>query len=173
MAALVRIITAYPQVRWLIAGRIVENYKDAFHSLIEPIRAHVHLVGAYPVNTLPELYRRVDVSLLIYPRNAFFRNITPRKFFDSMANGVPVIMTDIGGLGDVIRERKCGLVVDERNINTITDAMVQLIEDTVLRKKMAHNALRLAKTDFDWQAMARHYIGLQRDLMIPQRVRIY
>jgi glycosyltransferase involved in cell wall biosynthesis len=170
--AFVRIIEAYPQARWLIAGRIVDNYKHAFFRLIEPIRDYIQLMGTYPVEELPELNRQLDVSLLIYPKNAFYKNITPQKFFDSLANGVPVIMTDIGGLGDIIRERNCGLVVDETDIDTITDAMARLIEDTALRKEMARNALSLAKTDFDWETMARRYIGLQEDLMIPQRVRI-
>jgi glycosyltransferase involved in cell wall biosynthesis len=169
--AFVRIIEIYPQARLLVAGRIVDNHKQDFLRLIEPVRDRVQLMGAYPAQKIPDLYRQIDVSLLIYPKNAWFQNITPRKFFDSLANGVPVIMTDIGGLGDIIRERKCGLVVDERDIDTIIDAMARMIEDTVLRKKMAVNALGLATTDFDWNAMARRYVGLHQDLMIRRRVR--
>jgi glycosyltransferase involved in cell wall biosynthesis len=166
VAAFVRIIDVYPQARWLIAGRIVDNYRNAFFRLIEPVSEHLQLMGTYPIEKLPELNRRIDVSLLIYPKNAFYRNITPQKFYDSLANGVPVIMTDIGGLGDIIRERKCGLVVDEGGIDTIADAMARLIDDTALRKKMARNALRLAKTDYAWQSMARRYVDLQQNLMI-------
>jgi glycosyltransferase involved in cell wall biosynthesis len=172
VAAFARIAETYPHAQWLIAGRIFDKYKDAFFPLIEPIRDYIRLTGSYPVEKLPELYRQVDVSLLVYPRSAWFRNITPRKFFDSLANGVPVIMTDIGGLGDIIRDRKCGLVVDERDIDTITDAMIRLIDDTALRKEMALNALRLAKSEFDWQSMASRYIDLQQDFMIRKKVRI-
>ena len=170
--AFVRVIEAYPQARLLIAGRVVSSYKEDFLRLIAPVRSRVQLLGAYPARKMPDLYRQIDVSLLIYPKSAWFRNITPRKFFDSLANGVPVIMTDIGGLGDIIRDRKCGLVVDERDSDTIVDGMARMIENTVLRKKMAFNALGLAATDFDWNAMARRYVGLHQDLMIRQRVRV-
>ena len=169
--AFIRIIEVYPQARLLIAGRVVDNHKEDFLRMIEPIRNRLQLLGAYPAQKMPDLYRQIDVSLLIYPKSAWFRNITPRKFFDSLANGVPVIMTDIGGLGDIIRERNCGLVVDETDIDTIRDAMTQLIEDTALRKEMGRNALSLAKNEFGWETMARRYIRLQEDL-IPQRVRI-
>lgn len=168
VAAFVRIFKAYPQARLLLAGRVVDKYKADFLRLIEPVQDCAQIIGAYPVEKMPELYQRIDVSLLIYPWSAWFRNITPRKFFDSLANGVPVIMTDIGGLGDIIRERRCGFVVDERDIDTITHAMTRLIEDTALRNEMAHNALRLAKTEFDWRTMARRYIGLQEDLLTLQ-----
>jgi len=167
--AFIRIIEVYPQARLLIAGRVVDNHKEDFLRMIEPIRNRLQLLGAYPAQKMPDLYRQIDVSLLIYPKSAWFRNITPRKFFDSLANGVPVIMTDIGELGDIIRSRKCGLVVDEQDNDTIFDAMARMIEDTVLRRTMALNALSLATTDFNWNTMARRYVDLHKDLAIRQR----
>ena len=173
IAAFARIVELYPQARLLIAGRVVDNYKGDFLRLIEPFRDSVEHMGTYSEGKMPELYRRIDVSLLIYPKSPWFRNITPRKFFDSLANGVPVIMTDIGGLGRLIREHECGLVVDERNIGTIIEPMSRLIDDPSLRRKMALNAFRLASTNFDWQTMARRFVDLQKDLMIRQGQDLY
>ena len=70
--------------------------------------------------------------------------------------------------GQIIRHRKCGLVVDEEEMSTIVDGMAQLIKDGELRKRMATNALDLAKTEFDWQTMAKRYVVLQQDLMVQQ-----
>ena len=169
LSAFRRVIDNYPQTRLLIAGRVVEKYKETFRSLIEPIQSHVEFLGAYPAEKMPEIYRRIDISILIYPRNDWFRNITPRKFFDSVANGVPVIMTDIGGLGNVITKEECGLLVDEEDIDTITEAMIKAIEDVRVRKKMAFNALHLAQTEYDWKRMAAKYIDIQQQLMMRQR----
>jgi glycosyltransferase involved in cell wall biosynthesis len=165
-----RILTLYPETRWLIAGRIVDTYQDQFYDLLKPIRQQVQLVEAYPAREMVRLYKQIDVSLLVYPRSDFFRFITPRKFYDSLANCVPVIMTDIGGLGNVIRRRKCGIVVDDQNIDTIVEAMRLAIENTSLRKNMAINAHNLAETEFNWQAMATRYARLQENLLISQPV---
>ncbi|RMF83466.1 MAG: glycosyltransferase WbuB [Nitrospinota bacterium] len=169
IAAFRQISLSYPQVRLLLAGRVVENYQQTFFQLIQSLQDRVEFIGAYPAEKMPELYHRMDVSLLVYPRSPWFRHITPRKFFDSLANGVPVIMTDIGGLGKCIQAHNCGLVVNEEEIESIVQAMRRLIEDKGLRKTMAHNALHLAQTEFDWQAMARRYVTFQHRLLAQGR----
>jgi glycosyltransferase involved in cell wall biosynthesis len=113
---------------------------------------------------MAELYRQIRVSCLIYPKTDWFRNITPRKFFDSVANGVPVLMTDIGGLGQVIREHRCGLVVDEEDVAGICEAMEMLIKDESLVNELAANALALARCEYSWEAVSKKYIRFVEDL---------
>jgi len=165
IAAFRRILAGYPETVFLIGGRVTDNYRDDFHELIEPVRDHIRLTGPFSANEMPALYHQIDVSLFIYPQNDWFRNITPRKFFDSLANGVPVIMTDIGRLGGVIREHECGLVVEDGDVDSITAAMMRMIEDVPLRRRMAENSLRLATTEFDWSKMAAQFVSLQEALL--------
>jgi glycosyltransferase involved in cell wall biosynthesis len=164
VAAFCRILRQYSNARFFIAGRVVENYEADFLRLIEPHRSFIEYIGPYNAEQMPELYRRIDVSLLVYPRNRWFRNITPRKFFDTLANGVPVIMTDIGGLGDTIKKHHCGLVVNEQDIETIFRAMRGMIESPDDRKQLAMHALKLSQTKFNWAKMAEKYVNLQNDL---------
>ncbi|MEW6221043.1 MAG: glycosyltransferase [Thermodesulfobacteriota bacterium] len=164
-AALTQVLERHPATRFLVGGRVVDRYQEAFSRLVAPVREAVQLAGAYPAEQMPDLYRAIDVSLLIYPRSPWFRNITPRKYFDSLANGVPVIMTDIGGLGRVIRERQCGLVVDDQDPAAIAAAMATLITNPALRRRLADNALALAATDYDWARMARAYVALQEEIL--------
>ena len=138
---------------------------DDFEKVIEPVRDHTRLTGPFSASEMPSLYRQIDASLLVYPRSDWFRNITPRKFFDSLANGVPVIMTDIGRLGAVIQKHECGFVVEENDVDSITAAMRGLIEDVPLRRRMADNSLRLAATEYDWNRMAEQYVSLQETLL--------
>jgi glycosyltransferase involved in cell wall biosynthesis len=100
----------------------------------------------------------------VYPKTDWFRNITPRKFFDSMANGVPVLITDIGGLGDVVRENRCGLVVDEKDVLGIVAAMERLVQDAPLVEEMRANALALARREYDWDAVSKKYARFLEEL---------
>lgn len=163
--AFARITHIFPHTRFVIGGRVVDNYKQEFLSLIQPFRHRIEYIGPYCAEQMPELYRKIDVSLLIYPKSRWFRNITPRKFFDTLANGVPVIMTDIGGLGDIIRRFNCGLVVDEKQLKSIIKAMTHLIKSPEYRKELALNALKLSKTEFNWSRMAEKYIRLNKNLL--------
>ena len=160
-----RILKSSPKTHFLIAGRVVDNYREAFLNLLKPLKGHVQYLGAFSADQMPELYSRIDVSLLIYPRNAWFQNITPRKFFDSLANGVPVIMTDIGDLGHIIQKQRLGMLVDEKDLNSIINAMGLMVTDKGMRNKMSMNALRFAQTHYDWETMATRYVQLQKELI--------
>ena len=158
MGAFRRVTKRHPGARFLLAGRVVENYEAQFRKAVEPLGESVVSSGPYQASQMPELYGQIRVSCLIYPKTDWFRNITPRKFFDSMANGVPVLMTDIGGLGDVIREHRCGLVVDENDMGGIADAMERLIEDEALLAELGKNALALAQREYHWEAVSKRYV---------------
>ncbi len=158
------IMEKYRNARLLLAGRVVDSYRETFLRSVGPLDGRVEIVGAYNAPEMPDLYRRVDVSLMIYRRTDWFRHITPTKFFDSLANGVPVIMTDIGGLGDVIRKHNCGIVVDENDIEGIRKAMERMIEDSGLRREMALNGLRLIKEEFNWKRMEKRLAELYDSL---------
>jgi glycosyltransferase involved in cell wall biosynthesis len=164
MAAFRQLIEKHPRLRLLLAGRVVDNYQTPFQKAVEPLGESVTWAGPYQASQMPELYRQIRVSCLIYPKTDWFRNITPRKFFDSMANGVPVLMTDIGGLGDVIREHRCGLVVDEKDVAGIVGAMDRLVTEASLVEELRANALALARREYDWAAVSGKYVRFIEEL---------
>jgi glycosyltransferase involved in cell wall biosynthesis len=164
MVAFRELVDRHPRLRLLLAGRVVDNYQAQFQKAVEPLGESVTWTGPYQASQMPELYRQIRVSCLIYPKTDWFRNITPRKFFDSMANGVPVLITDIGGLGEVVREHRCGVVVDEKDINGIVEAMDRLVEDESLVDEMRANALALARREYDWDAVSRKYVRFIEEL---------
>lgn len=153
--AMKEIIKKYPETRLFLAGRVVDAYDLQFRKILKTLEGYVEYAGPYRAEDIPVLYNNIDVSLLVYRRNAWFKNITPTKFYDSLANMVPVIMTDIGGLGSIIEKSKCGIVVDETNIDTIIHAMEKMITDSSLRKEMASNGLRLINNEYNWDNMSK------------------
>lgn len=164
LEAIGRVARKYPEVRFLAAGRVVDAYRERFEAALRPVASHVVYTGPYDSSEMPRLYRQIRVACLIYPKSDWFRNITPRKFFDSLTNGVPVLMTDIGGLGEVIRRHRCGIVVDERNLDGICEAMERLASDPDLVREMAANALALARTEYSWSALVGTYARLLEEI---------
>src|SRR3989344_2775312 len=59
--------------------------------------------------------------------------------------GLPVIMTDVGCAGELIENEKSGLVVPVSNQIKLEKAMIRIINDDNLRKKLAEGALSAIK----------------------------
>ena len=59
--------------------------------------------------------------------------------------GLPVIMTDVGCAGELIENEKSGLIVPVNNQIKLEEAMVRIIKDDSLRKKLAEGALSATK----------------------------
>jgi glycosyltransferase involved in cell wall biosynthesis len=135
----------------LLGGRVLEAYQQTFNETVAGLAPRVQVLGAYDTATTPDLYSRVHVSVLTYPRSRFYRHTTPLKFYDSISNGVPVIMSDIGGLGEVIRKHQCGLVVDPDDVEAIRRAMERFASDRDMLRAMSGNALSVALGEFSWE----------------------
>ncbi|MBW2322464.1 MAG: glycosyltransferase family 4 protein [Deltaproteobacteria bacterium] len=140
-------------VELLFAGRVFEGYKEQFKRLIKGMEKKVTVLGAFDFRDMPKLYSMIDISIIVYRRSLWFRNITPTKFFDSLSMGVPVIASDMGGLKDIVERYGCGVIVDERNPEEVAEAIKKMIENPNQRYEMAFNGLKAIKESYNWERM--------------------
>jgi len=69
------------------------------------------------------------------------------------AAGVPVISTDVGGLGEMTEDGKTGYVIAPGNPKAIADAIIKCFEGDNY-EKMSQNARRAAAEQFNWEKIA-------------------
>jgi len=141
------------KVELLLAGRVFDAYQDEFARLVRGMEKQVTVLGAFDASQMPRLYARIDISIMVYRRSLWFQNITPTKFFDSLAYGVPVIVSDMGGLKEIIAAYDCGLVVDEQNPEEVADAMETMINSPERRRRMGLAGARAVREKFNWDLM--------------------
>lgn len=60
---------------------------------------------------------------------------------EAMASGLPVVVTDVGVAGEMVRNEETGLVVPVRNEQELVDAMVRLLKEESLRISLRVSAL--------------------------------
>jgi glycosyltransferase involved in cell wall biosynthesis len=159
-----RLLERHKNIKLYFAGRILKGYTEEFNRLIDPIRDKVIVAGAYHSNDIQMHYQKIDISIMPYRKSTWFKNSTPSKLFDSLANGVPVITTDIGGVGDVLKKYNCGIMVEDGDIIGIERAVESLIVDVKLRKKMAQNGLEAIKEEYNWNLMEERLIKVYDEL---------
>ena len=88
---------------------------------------------------LVPVYTATDVFLLTSRNEG-----TPVAIIEAMASAVPVVSTDVGGVGDVIESPDAGLVVPPDDVAGLVAAIDRLLSDDNLRARIAvHSRARV------------------------------
>lgn len=104
-----------------------------------------------PPEVLIQWYKTAD--LYVHPAILEpFGNI----IVESMAAGLPLVVTEGTGASDCVEKARCGLVARTGDVEDIADKIRQLIENKPLRDQMAVRAREGAK-EYDWPIIARKY----------------
>lgn len=80
--------------------------------------------------------------------------LAPLKLFESLACGVPVIVTDLPGQADIVREHQCGIVVPPDDPSAIALAVRKLYQDRTLGQEMGRRGRKAAEENYSWDARA-------------------
>lgn len=80
---------------------------------------------------------------------------TPMALLESMAAGVPVIATAVGGVTKVLTENVNGFLVPPCSPSAITEKMEILLSDTELSSRLSRSGIKTIKTKFSISAWCR------------------
>lgn len=111
-------------------------------------------------NVVEQYLSSMDVFVLPSYREGFGSVVV-----EAEAMGVPVIVTDIPGPTDAMREGETGLIVKKADITTLTEAMRRLGSDAALRESFAANARPFVENSFDQEKLMHHILEDRKRLM--------
>ncbi|MBV8955043.1 MAG: glycosyltransferase family 4 protein [Solirubrobacterales bacterium] len=111
---------------------------------------------------LPAFFRRADIVVLPYTRTE--RLDWSGVLATALAFGKPIVVSDVGGLGEVAAEGAARLVAPG-DADALHAALVRLLGDPQEREGLARGALSAAKGSYSWQASARETLALYRELV--------
>lgn len=103
-------------------------------------------------DNLHELYPAFDVychSSLELEAEAF-----PLAILRALSAGLPVVATQVGGIGMMVREGTSGYLTPPQNAPGLTDALLRVINDGLLRISMGKESFELFKMKFHASIMA-------------------
>jgi glycosyltransferase involved in cell wall biosynthesis len=115
------------------------------------------------------LGRRDDVPALLSASDAFVLASlwegNPLSVMEAMAAGLPVAVTGVGGVPELVVNEHSGLVVSPNDAAALTRAMDRLAADAGLRARLGANAAARAHALFDHREMVRSYEALYETLL--------
>ncbi len=124
--AIKEITKKHPKTGLIVAGEGPEKENYSLHSnvVIEPW-----------TDDLISYYKTADLFLLTSNYEGYGMAV-----IEAMASGCPVIMTDVGLAGEILIDKKDGLVIPVGNKEKLTEAILNLIENSELRNDLIQNA---------------------------------
>jgi len=148
---------ALPHVKFHIWG---EGAQRAAIEQAVARRPNVSYHGWLPLSELPCHFKAADVILyclrLDYP-GAIYN--APNTLSCAMAAGRPVVATDVGDLGRMVRAADCGILIGEATPRGIATAIEQLL-DRATRARLGGNARRAAQGPYNAAAQSALLIEL-------------
>ncbi|MEA5598790.1 glycosyltransferase [Rivularia sp. UHCC 0363] len=69
---------------------------------------------------------------------------------EASACALPVIVSNVGGLPEVVQNEITGIVVERENIQATADAIIRLIKEPILRKKMGTAGRQYVLENYEW-----------------------
>jgi len=137
-------------VKLLLAGRSTPEFQRTIKEKVNGSAGNIELITEYEYLQVPELYARTDLVVLPQKPTAWFRHITPTKFFEAMACGVPVISTAVGDIKTILTECKCGLLLSEGAPKEIVRSIGYFLENPARLNEFSSNALNCSRNKFNW-----------------------
>ncbi len=101
------------------------------------------LLGAFDVILQPSLSEGLSVSVL-----------------EAMAAGRPLIVCDIQGNREVIQNGETGLLVPPANSAALAEAILKVLGDPVLARRLGENAARVCRARFSEQRMVEQTLAI-------------
>jgi len=116
----------------------------------------VQFLGTVSNAELGRLYRACDVYVL--PAIFDDRGDTEGLgvvLIEALQNARPVVASAVGGIVDVIQHEKTGLLVPEKNPQALADAVLRLLDDPALARRLGETGRADAEWQFDWDRLTR------------------
>ncbi|GBC92965.1 Glycogen synthase [bacterium HR15] len=150
LQALPQVKAYVPRAKLVIAGGGVRTHLEHFVRFMR-MEESVCFTGFIPDEELLRLYRVADVA--VYPSLYEPFGIVA---LEAMAAGVPVVVSDAGGLKEVVHHEWTGIVTWAGNTDSLAWGILRVLLDPRSAQQRAARARRLVQREFNWARLARH-----------------
>jgi L-malate glycosyltransferase len=135
-----RVSRKEPRARLIMAARGGWT-KDETDALLDELRLRDRVSQHFaPPDELPELCASADIGVSIASTDA-----TPASMIESMASGLPMVMGDAITIDEWITQGEGGELVDCRDEDAVTAALLRLIRDPDLRARYGERNARVTR----------------------------
>ncbi len=154
-----------PEARLVLAGSVAADIDQ------EAITARARSIGG--VELIPRYVPLPEVGTLMAGSRLV---VAPYRVADqsgvvhmAFTFGRPVVATDVGDLGALVRTGETGTLVPPDDPEALADALTELLADPALARRLGEGARQLMDTTASWNAIGERIAGVYEELLAERQ----
>jgi phosphatidyl-myo-inositol dimannoside synthase len=151
--AAARIARERPTARFVVAGDGPDRAALDRRAAALGLSTRLIFTGAVPAARLPALYAAADV----FAFHTLHEGLGI-VLLEALASGCPVVTTAAGGTLDIVRDGDTGLVVPPGDAKAFARAVVRLLGDEGLARRLRARGRQVSEAEFDWDVVVERYL---------------
>ncbi|MBL7932740.1 MAG: glycosyltransferase family 4 protein [Bacteroidia bacterium] len=154
----------YPHIKLLLVGNgtIEDKLKEKAKAL--NLENEIVFTGRIPFAEVNKYYNMMKIMVNISEYESFGVSVV-----EAMACEIPVIVTNVGGLKEVVKDDSVGLKIDLPNVEQTVAALERLINDKELYHQIAVNSRKHVLANYEWQLNLASMIDLYNQLLKQEK----
>ena len=159
ISAFARVLEVVPDAKLVIAGSGREE--DSLSRQIKELNItdSVFMVGRLKKEKVAQLMAAADVFALPSKMES-----CPLSLLEASATGLPVVCPNAGGITEIFRDGLNSLIYPPGDDDAMAKAIIRLLQDSKLAKKISANALETAGK-FTWERTAKQTLQVYKDVL--------
>ena len=149
IAAMPKILECYHDSKLIIAGRggMINELKAQVHAM--GLDSKVYFTGYLAGKDVKKMYKCADVA--VFPSTYEPFGIVA---IEAMLSGNPIVVSDIGGLNEIVDHGVTGMKSYCGNANSLADSILTLLFDHNLCENISKNAKEKVRLKYNWTKIA-------------------
>ncbi|GIP31087.1 glycosyltransferase family 4 protein [Paenibacillus sp. J2TS4] len=147
-----------PAIRLVVAGKSQNaKYGARVRKYARQCRVPAIFMGQLSHRNMNKLYWMADCFVCPSQKHEAFGLVN----VEAMATGLPCIASNVGGIGEIVRDRHNGLLIDNyRNYRSFARSIVQLARNREWGQRLGKQAREDVIQRFDWKTTAANLVKL-------------
>lgn len=155
-----KIVNYYHDVKFIIAGKGPQiDYLRTKVSMMN-IENKVYFTGYISDENLNRLYKCADIA--VFPSLYEPFGIVA---LEGMVANLPVVVSDVGGLGEIINHGVDGMKAYTGNANSLADSILAILFNPEKAEKMKKNALDKVDRLYNWNMISNQTLNIYKEVI--------
>jgi glycosyltransferase involved in cell wall biosynthesis len=164
LGAIPAVLTAEPRARFVLAGgppltEPAEVERQWLPGELTGHRGQIHFTGCLAASQVEAWYSAADM-LVVPSRYEPFGMVV----LEGMLHSLPIVASAIGGPAEILRDDRTGLLVPPRNSGALARALVRLVTDGRIRRRIGAAAAREGRRRWTWPQRVHSMRAVYREL---------
>ena len=144
-------------------GNDLEHYKKIIQQ--KGLEEHVEITGRIPFSDIVEYHNLLDVFLNVSIDDSESFGVAA---VEAMACEKPVIVTDVGGLMEVVNQGEFGTIIKKKDALALADAIENVISNPLESAQRSKAAREHVLAQYDWKNNLKYMLNTYSDFLNKQ-----